>query len=220
MEPEVIGEIEELARELIIHLHSTSSNDRFILGIAGIPGAGKSTTAESLVQRVNELSPARETAVVVPMDGFHLDNAALQEMGILELKGIPASFDAEGFHSLMRKIRLELKSPISAPLFDRSIEASIDGGVTIKPENRLCVVEGNYILLQERPWLDARKFFDQVWFLDVSFNEVYPRLLERHLAARSKAGAEAKIESTDLPNARLILETARHADRILRLSLN
>ena len=39
---------------------------RALLGIAGAPGAGKSTLAEQLVERIGA------QAVVVPMDGFHL----------------------------------------------------------------------------------------------------------------------------------------------------
>ena len=43
---------------------------RRILGIAGAPGAGKSTLAAQLAAYLGK------AAVIVPMDGFHLANAA------------------------------------------------------------------------------------------------------------------------------------------------
>src|SRR3569623_1725188 len=50
---------------------------RRILGIAGAPGEGKSTYAERLV------AEADEPAAYLPMDGFHLADAALSSLGLL-----------------------------------------------------------------------------------------------------------------------------------------
>ena len=152
------------------------------------------------------------------MDGYHWSNENLQGMGLLELKGIPDTFDAAGFYALMQQIRSNTSTNIPAPLFDRDIEASIDGGIVIEPKHRICVVEGNYLLLPKAPWSDARRLFDQVWFLDVSIDTVYPRLMARHLLCRSAEEAKIKIESTDLPNARLILETRKLADKLVDVS--
>ena len=63
---------------------------RLMVAIVGAPGAGKSTLAEALAGRI-------DGAAVVPMDGFHLDNAVLRSRGILDRKGAPESFDADGF---------------------------------------------------------------------------------------------------------------------------
>jgi pantothenate kinase len=51
-----------------------------VLGLTGIPGAGKTTLAVALVERVNaELGGG--AAVHLPMDGFHLANATLHRLG-------------------------------------------------------------------------------------------------------------------------------------------
>ena len=77
------------------------------------------------------------------------------------------------------------------------------------------MVEGNYLLLETAPWNEARQYFDEVWFLDVPLDVVYPRLLSRHLLARTPAEAKVKIESTDVPNAILILGSKPQAHRLI-----
>jgi pantothenate kinase len=211
-------EIKLLASELAERLAVIGSDERLVIGLAGIPGAGKSTVAQMIVDEVNKHFAGSTPAIVVPMDGFHYSNERLAEMGILQLKGVPDSFDAEGFAVLMKRIKTNASATIKAPLFNRAIEASIDGGIEILPEDRLCVVEGNYLLLEQPRWQAARPYFDEVWFIDVPVDIAYPRLLARHLLARSEAEAKAKIESTDLPNARLIQETRGNADRVITIA--
>lgn len=74
-------EIATLAADLTA-LADTVTDRRLIVGIAGRPGAGKSTLAAALVR---ELDGA---AVTVPMDGFHLADAALDTLGRRQRKGV------------------------------------------------------------------------------------------------------------------------------------
>ena len=207
--------VHKLAAELSERYLELAADERLIVGIAGIPGAGKSTISSHIVGEVNKRFEGKEPAIVVPMDGFHYSNERLKSIGLLELKGVPESFDAPGFVNLLKELRERTTDNIPAPLFDRGIEASINGGIVIKPENRVCVVEGNYLLLEKSPWNELRQYFDEIWFLDVSLETVYPRLVARHLLQRSPEEAKVKIESTDVPNARLILETKVRADRLI-----
>jgi len=67
---------------------------RAIIGIAGAPGAGKSTLALRLVAALAD----RGVGVAhVPMDGFHLADAALERLGLRQRKGAPETFDAFGY---------------------------------------------------------------------------------------------------------------------------
>ena len=64
----IVGRLAEIRASFPAH-------PRVILGIAGAPGAGKSTIAELLVAR---LGP---TAALLPMDGYHLPRAELVRLG-------------------------------------------------------------------------------------------------------------------------------------------
>ena len=60
----------EVARRII---EAAERHDRFLVALAGPPGAGKSHRSEQLFQAIEAQRPGR--AAVVPMDGYHLDNA-------------------------------------------------------------------------------------------------------------------------------------------------
>ncbi len=190
-----------------------------MLGLIGYPGAGKSTTANFLVDGVNRAkNGAGEVAVVVPMDGFHRYNSQLKELNLFHLKGVPDSFDGQAFVDLLGKIRQDRASTIGCPCFDRAIEEPTPDAIMIKPEHKLVVVEGNYLLLDRPPWDKARANLDEVWFIDCDMDEVVSRLKVRHAAGgRDPEAARIKMESTDLPNAKLIESTRKSADRVIAL---
>jgi pantothenate kinase len=209
--------MEELITELFEVMGALPPGKRFILGIVGCPGAGKSTFAEALVKSVN-YRLGSDFAVVVPMDGYHLSNEILSERGLLALKGIPDTFDAEAFVQLLERLFCDKHINVYAPKFDRSIESSIADAIVIVPEHKLCVVEGNYLLLSTPPWSQGRQFFDSVWFLDVEPSVIKERLLERHKGAgRTPIDAEKKVLSTDLPNAEIVECTKSFADKVVRI---
>ncbi|MFZ2480889.1 MAG: nucleoside/nucleotide kinase family protein, partial [Propioniciclava sp.] len=73
-----------------------ASGRRSLLGITGAPGAGKSTLAAGLADALGA-----DRAVVVPMDGFHLDQRVLERLGRADRKGAPDTFDATGYVALL-----------------------------------------------------------------------------------------------------------------------
>ena len=75
---------------------------RHLAAIAGPPGSGKSTLAEAVVA---ELVGAGIDAVLMPMDGFHLDNRLLEPRGLLPRKGAPETFDFGGFAATLARVR-------------------------------------------------------------------------------------------------------------------
>lgn len=197
---------------------SANKQGRYLLGLAGSPASGKSTFSAQLVEQINKLV-GRNTAIVVPMDGYHYSNEELDDKGLKPLKGIPATFDAQGFVDLIRTLSQETVRSVFAPLFDRSIEASIENGIEILPEHRIVVSEGNYLLVNEAPWNELPKIFDEIWYIDSTIDLLIPRLVARHRAGgRNAEEAQIKMESTDLPNARLIESTKSRANRIIAIN--
>ncbi len=67
--------------ELTCEAIALARNDsRAVLGIAGNPGAGKSTLVELLLSRIAAIKGEHWVAHV-PMDGFHLADAQLDRVG-------------------------------------------------------------------------------------------------------------------------------------------
>ncbi len=183
---------------------------RFILAVAGAPGAGKSTLAAALVADLG--SGAR----LVPMDGFHLDNAVLDARGLRARKGAPETFDAPGFLALMARLRAGDGAEIAIPVFDRAADLSRAGADVVTPVDRILVVEGNYLLLDQAPWDGLEGVFDLTVFLDVPEAELERRLVQRWIDHGLDAdAARARALSNDIPNARRVVAKSRPADIVI-----
>ena len=186
---------------------------RALLGITGAPGAGKSTYAEWLVGAVNQ---AGRSAALVPMDGFHLAQSALASLGLADLKGAPATFDATGYVELLRRVREPADEVIWAPRFDRALEDSIAASLPIEPTVDLVVTEGNYLLLPRGQWWLVRLQLDACWFVDLEDDVRRERLKARHESyGRSPEAAAERTLGSDEDNARLVLQTRAEADAVV-----
>ncbi|WP_054008263.1 nucleoside triphosphate hydrolase [Cypionkella psychrotolerans] len=181
---------------------------RFLTALAGPPGAGKSTLAAELVAALGQGAKA------VPMDGFHYDDAVLLARGARDRKGAPDTFDAQGFFHLLKRLRVE--EEVAIPLFDRDLEISRAGADIVTATDRLLVVEGNYLLLNETPWPEAAPLFDLTVWIDVPEAEL-DRRLQTRWAHYGKTPAEARawIDSNDLPNIRRVTQNSRAADLVI-----
>lgn len=187
---------------------------RQVLGIAGAPGAGKSTLAAEIV---NRLGP--DVAVLVGMDGFHLDDDILRGHGSLGRKGAIDTFDDEGYAMLIERIAAARPGDrvIYAPHFDRALEASIGGAVEIPAEVPLVVTEGNYLLAESGAWPRVRAALRETWFLDVDDDVRHDRLIARHRSfGHSHIDARERALGSDETNAHLINLTSRRADFVFR----
>jgi pantothenate kinase len=184
--------------------------ERHILGIVGPPGAGKSTLAASVC---DALGP--DVAALVPMDGFHLSNERLVELGLRDRKGAPETFDAEGYVSMLRRVRASLGEPVRVPSFDRDAEATVPDTIEVPAGTPLIVAEGNYLLLDEAPWAAVRGLLDEAWYLRADRSRV-PRLIERHVAhGRSREAATAWVLRSDEANAERIAPSEARADLVI-----
>ena len=189
------------------------STDRALVGIVGKPGAGKSTLSAYLLE---ELKSSEVT--VVPMDGYHLSNAVLQELGRADRKGAPDTFDVAGFASLLQRIRTEKSVDIYYPVFDRSIEESIAAQGVVTQETRVVIVEGNYLLHDTGGWEAIADLLDEIWFIDVDDEKRLERLIARHIAyGKSPADAESWSLGSDEVNARTIATGRSRAHAVIAL---
>lgn len=199
-----MSEIAHLAATLF---RKASGRQRVIVAIAGPPGAGKSTLAETLLPLLPE-----GQAVIVAMDGFHYDNSVLEARGLAARKGAPETFDFEGFRHVLERLR-RADAEVAAPLFDRKADLARAGAALVPSDARFVIVEGNYLLLDESPWYGLSPLFDLTVWLDVPSSELERRLVQRWLDhGLSPEEARLRAFTNDLPNAERVITGRRQPD--------
>ncbi|EGG21349.1 hypothetical protein DFA_01230 [Cavenderia fasciculata] len=195
-------------------------NKRILVGIVGAPGAGKSTLSAALFTRLNDHHHHHQIkTVVVPMDGFHMDNGVLEKRGLLPRKGSPPTFDCDGFYHLLNRLKKQTQQEepeILIPLFDRKLDVSKAGAGIVDYQDEILLVEGNYLLLKDTPWNRLANIFDFTIFLQVDRAELENRLIQRWLDhGYDLQGATNRAMSNDIPNALLVLSNSINADLII-----
>jgi len=190
-----------------------AGSDRTVLGIAGAPGAGKSTLARRIVTAVDERLGAG-TALQVPMDGFHLSNAALDALGRHDRKGAADTFDADGYVALVRRLVAADEDVVWAPDFDRRVDEPVAGSIAVPRATRLVVSEGNYLLDDTAPWSALPALFTETWFCAVDDDVRLDRLVGRHMRhGRDHDAARAWAVQVDGVNAARVAPTVIRASR-------
>jgi pantothenate kinase len=216
--PSVVIETQHMATADLLTRDAMALADessRAILGIAGSPGAGKSTLVDLLVARIRAVKGV-DWVAHVPMDGFHLADAQLDRIGARGRKGAPDTFDAAGYAHLLERLKQETDTPVYAPGFDRTLEQPLAAALVVLPSARLVVTEGNYLLLDDPAWARARRVIDAVWFVATEERERIERLVARHIEfGKTPDEARAWVATTDQGNAELVAGTAGRADRIV-----
>ncbi|MGP4017897.1 nucleoside/nucleotide kinase family protein [Saccharopolyspora sp. 5N708] len=198
------AELVKRARALVV------AGQRRVLGIAGAPGAGKGTVAERVLRELGD------SAVLVPMDGFHLANAQLRRLGRQDRKGAPDTFDAAGYVALLRRIREGGPDTVYAPEFHREIDESYAAAIAVEPDVPLVITEGNYLLLDTPPWSAVRGLLDEAWFLAPDDDVRVRRLIARHISyGRSAAEAAQWVHRSDERNAAIVSPSRDRADLVV-----
>ena len=199
--------------EVITRAKSLITGERKIVGLIGKPGAGKSTLSAQLIEHLGA------QAAILNMDGYHLSNLALRELGRADRKGAPDTFDALGFTAILKRVKNQVDQDIYFPVFDRSIEESIAAQGVITPEVKLVITEGNYLLHNENNWGGVKELLDESWFIEVDDQIRIERLVNRHHKfGKSKADAHSWATGSDENNARIVAQTRELADVIINLS--
>jgi pantothenate kinase len=200
---------EALAAELVV---KAAGRVRYIIGIAGAPGSGKSTFAGELFKAFQAKG---ESAVVVPMDGFHFDDIVLNARGHRARKGAWYTFDAPGFVHLIKRIKSR-ETDIAIPVFDRTMELSRAAADVIDAKTRFIIVEGLYLLLKREPWNALKPLFDISVFVNVAKPELERRLTKRILEhGHDETYAKNWIASNDMLNADEVIGNSAVANVVI-----
>ena len=216
---EVARFYEPLAR---LVLERRRPEGREIVAVAGPPGSGKSAFATTLAATADTLA-GEETAVAAGLDGWHYPNAYLdshtveragERVLLRTIKGAPETYD-------QGKIRAFLAAARNAgrlvfPVYSRERHDPIPEGGRLEPWQKILVLEGNYWLLDDRPWRDYRAFFDLRIFLKAGAATLLDGLAARQSAGgKSPEFVDEHIRKVDLPNIELVLNHSGPADVVV-----
>ncbi|KAI3526660.1 hypothetical protein L1887_05920 [Cichorium endivia] len=208
----------------------TNTSATHIVGLAGPPGAGKTTIASEVAKRVNKLWPQKscafdqqveppQIAVVLPMDGFHLYRHQLDSMENPKeahaRRGAPWTFNPELFLKCLKTLREQ--GSVYAPSFDHGVGDPIEDDIFINVQHKVVIVEGNYLLLEEGTWKEVSSMLDEKWFVDVDIDVAMERVLKRHISTgNTPEKAKQRINYNDRPNAELVFKSKKNADLVIK----
>lgn len=203
-----------------IGLYKTAApGERVLIAISGIPGSGKTTLAQAVSDKVNDIERKNnEDALsgVIPMDGYHYYRSQLAAMPdpatAIHRRGAAFTFDAVRFHHLVTLLRRPGKEQdgaiVYAPSFDHALKDPVEDDIAISPRTRILLFEGLYLSLNREPWDATARLMDELWFVEARREVAHARLVKRHVASgivEDEAAAEYRIASTDSLNADDIL---------------
>lgn len=233
------GQMESEYRKLADTIRQQASDHpkpRYLVAIAGVPGSGKTTTAEAVVQHLN--TDLKIHAALLSMDGFHLSRAALDRLpNSTEAhvrRGAPWTFDVTRFVEFVRRLRTwadetPLASPgssnwhatdvIRGPTFDHQAKDPVEDGMSITPDASIIIIEGNYLLLDEPEWRDLSALVDYRVFVDTDLLEARERTAKRHVRAgieRSLEDGYRRVDSNDYLNGISIQERLLEPDMVVK----
>ena len=204
--------LEHIAETILSKINVNTSN-RFIVGIAGGPGSGKSTFAVKLEELINSKAKADLTQIF-PMDGFHRKNIELERSGLISVKGAPETFDVEGYTTMLNRIKLG--ENLKAPIYSRETHDVIDNALSIEPYHEIIITEGNYLFYDVEAWREIKDIIDLKIYIDAEKYVCEKRLLERHMrGGKTETEALEKIKMVDMENYDLIDQTKKYADEVI-----
>jgi len=195
---------------------------RCVIGLAGVPGGGKSVLA-SILEAFSGLPDSWPAIQAVGIDGWHLPNQVLaqkeitdesgRKVRLTDRKGCPESYDIQSLAQALARLARD-PSPLRLPVYDRSRHEPVPEAIEITAP--IVLVEGNYVLMRCRGWdaVAAQRHFG-IW-LDVSCRLARRRMMRRDVSVgRSAVQASMKWRRNDWPNSLAAITGRENAEAVI-----
>lgn len=217
------SEVEQFYHPLALHLLKLAQNQtRLLAAVAGPPGSGKTAFATLLVAMINT-EMGRDGAVLIQQDGWHYFNNYLdthfihrdgEDIPLRKLKGCPETYDTKAALVFLENIKQGQE--LDYPVYSRQLHDPVANAGTVKKEHQIVVVEGNYWLLQEPPWLQFQALFDVSIFLAATPEKLIDGLRQRHLRGGKEPDFVTQhMVKVDLPDVERVLKHSAPAQVVV-----
>lgn len=199
---------------------------RYLVAVAGPPGAGKSVFAEHLHFMIDKGVLHKDAhTVALPMDGFHFPNSYLKthtfrlpggtEIHLSSMKGTPETFDVTRLRGNLQAL-INRPEYVLWPAYSRQVHDVVPDKFKVHSSVNLVIVEGNYLLVNRGPFAGLPEMFDLKIYVDAPAPKIIANLVDRHIqSGKSMEDAKEWVKRIDLPNARLAESSRHHADVVI-----
>jgi len=181
----------ELYRDSHSFLGLSSARTPFVIGVAGSVAVGKSTTSR-LLRELLSRAPGNPQVDLVTTDGFLFPNTRLEEMGLLERKGFPESYDRRRLVQFVMDVKSGVPE-VTAPVYSHLVYDIVPDQQVVVRQPDILIVEGLNVLQPARRRTDGTMglavsdFFDFSVYVDADDGDVKSWYLRRFLALRETA---------------------------------
>lgn len=190
----------------------------YMVGVVGIPGSGKSTSAEILTANLQDVGCA-----LLPADGYHLCKNELQArdngVDLIWRRGAPDTFDATAMIRDLKSIRQgHDEECILIPGFDHAVgDPTPNAHCFNRMEHKVVICEGLYLLHDADDFEEVRDLFDMTIFVDASIDICMDRLKIRNqcIPGYTREEISYRVDVVDRINAQTVRRSANRADLVV-----
>lgn len=154
------------------------SHTPYIIGVSGSVAVGKSTVARLLQSMLSQAYKDKKVQLITT-DGFLYPNEKLEEMGLMDRKGFPESYDMGLLIDFLSDVK-NRKPNIRVPYYSHQLYNIVPGKYVTIDQPDILIVEGiNVLQLPASQRLFVSDFFDFSFYIDAEPDNIEKWYLQR-----------------------------------------
>ncbi len=157
----------------------------YVIGIAGSVAVGKSTIAR-ILQELLARWPDHPRVDLVTTDGFLHPNRVLEELGLMEKKGFPDSYDRRRLLEFVSDLKAGAQV-VRAPVYSHLIYDIVPGEERVVERPDILILEGLNVLQAGGSGPHVSDYFDFSIYVDAEPSDIEGWYVERFLTLRDTA---------------------------------